>query len=86
MPGPPTNAGDNAKTVSLADQMASYDALPAELRALYDSAPQALDAREFLLVWQAYGQRAYGLIEDLIHKQYPEWHGQVTRHRPRPMP
>jgi len=82
----PSNAGDGARTVSLADQMTSYDALPAELRALYDAAPQALDAREFLLVWQTYGVRALGLIEDLIRKQYPEWTGQVTRHRPRPRP
>ena len=83
MSGPPTNAGDGAKTVSMAEQMAAYDALPAELRDLYDSTPQPLDAKEFLLVWQRFGARAYELIEGLIRQQYPEWQGQITRRRPR---
>ena len=79
----PSNAGADSFTVSMDEQMQAYDSLPSELKALYDSSPVALDAREFLLVHEKYGSASALLIERLIKQQYPEWTGIIARRRQR---
>jgi hypothetical protein len=84
MAKPLTNAstdGDSALLVVDADeQMGIYDRLPARLKALYDSAPVPIDAREFRAVLAAYGEDyACQLITQLLQNEYPGWTGAVVR-------
>lgn len=70
----PTNASGKVEVCDLLEQMQIWEALPASLRHLADSAPVPVDLRQFAQVLSMYGEpRAVELISQVLESEYPGW-------------
>lgn len=76
MPIPAGNISPDSETLTVdaREQLAVYDALPAALRALYDSLPEPEDVRNFQALWEIHGEPAtLAIISGEIERLYPGW-------------
>lgn len=58
---------------TMANQMALYDALPSELKQLYDQAPVPIDLRQFWAAIRKFGDQSPALIYAAILRDFPGW-------------